>query len=134
MLKKIIMLCTLLFCVTTFAAEKPPVFNSPKQKIIVSQNQPTFTITLQSNPTTGFSWKLGKYDSKLVSFVSQQHIAPQNKKLMGAPGYDVWTFKAIKATYRVNQVGHITLVYARPWTKDGATKVTFMIVVKKNHE
>src|SRR3990167_4993944 len=114
MLKKIIISFSLLFCVATFAVEKTPIFNSPKQKIIVSQNQPTFTITLQSNPTTGFSWNLGKYDSKLVSFVSHQFVAPQNKKLMGAPGYDVWTFKAIKATYRVNQVGHITLVYARP--------------------
>ena len=131
MFKKIIVLFGLLFCVTTFADEKTPVFNSPKEKIVVLQKQPTFTITLQSNPTTGFSWKLDKYDSKLVSFVSQQHVAPKNKKLMGAPGYDVWTFKAIKANYRVNQVGHITLVYARPWTKDGATKVTFTVVVKK---
>lgn len=131
MLKKIIILLNLIVCVATFADEKTPVFNSPKEKIVVSQKQPTFTITLQSNPTTGFSWKLGKYDSKLVSFVSQQHVTPKNKKLMGAPGYDVWTFKAIKATYRVNQVGHITLIYARPWTKDGATKATFMIMVKK---
>lgn len=131
MLKKIIATLCFIFCITGFAEEKAPVFNSPKQKIIVSQDQPTFTIKLQSNPTTGFSWKLGKYDSNLVSFVSQQYVAPKNKKLMGAPGYVVWTFKAIKAKYRVNQVGHITLVYARPWTQEGATKKTFIIVVKK---
>ncbi len=131
MLKKIIVIVSLICCISIFAAEKAPVFNSPKQKIIVSQTQPTFTITLQSNPTTGFSWRLGQYDSKLVSIVGHQYVAPQNKKLVGAPGYDVWTFKAIKAQYRVNQVGHITLHYARPWTNDGATKMTFIVVVKK---
>lgn len=130
MIKKFIFTTALLTSFCSFSADLPPTFNSPKNKIIISQQNPVFTITLQSNPTTGFSWKLKSYDKGLVTFVDHKFVAPQNKKLMGAPGYEVWTFKANKANDKVNQVGHVKMEYARPWTKEGATTQLFIIVVK----
>lgn len=132
MLKKLL-LTTALCCaaMTTIAAtQKIETFTTNKKPIHVLQNQ-TFDIKLQSNPSTGFSWKLISYDKPLVKFIGQKYAAPTNKKLMGAPGYETFTFQAKKGDYRVNQVGHIVLTYARPWTKDGATKTTFEIIVKK---
>lgn len=104
-------------------------FTSNKKPLLVLQNQP-FDIKLQSNPSTGFSWKLTSYQKPLVTFVGKKYSAPANKKLMGAPGYETFIFQAKKGNYRVNQVGHIVLTYARPWTKDGATKKTFIVIVK----
>ncbi len=132
MIKKLLLTTTLLSSFCAFSAENTPVFNSPQDKIIVSQKNPVFTITLQSNPTTGFSWKLNSYDKGLVTFVGHKYVAPQNKKLMGAPGYETWTFKANKGDYRVNQVGHVKMEYARPWTKEGATVKSFIVVVKSH--
>ncbi|PIZ03400.1 MAG: hypothetical protein COY58_09570 [Gammaproteobacteria bacterium CG_4_10_14_0_8_um_filter_38_16] len=130
MLKKLSLLMMLILACNTFANDKLPTFNSPKNPIVVSQKNPQFIITLASNPSTGFSWKLLSYDKNLVQFVKHQYIAPHTK-LLGAPGYEVWTFKAKKGQYRVNQVGHVVLEYQRPWTKEGATQKSFMIIVKK---
>lgn len=131
MIKKLLLTTTLLTSLCVFSTEPSSIFNSPKDKIIVSQQNPTFTITLQSNPTTGFSWKLKSYDKNLVTFLNHKFVAPQDKKLVGAPGYEVWTFKANKANDRVNQVGHVSMEYARPWTKEGAITQSFIIVVKR---
>lgn len=122
--------CTTL---TTFAAtQKIETVTSNKKPIVVSQNQ-TFDIQLKSNPTTGFSWKLTAYQKPLLKFIAQKYVAPTSE-ILGAPGYELFTFQAKKGNYRVNQVGHIVLSYARPWTKDGATKKTFMVVVKTNSQ
>ncbi len=131
-MKKLI-LTTALCCaaITTFAMTHDiTTFTSNKKPLFLAQNQ-TFEIKLQSNPTTGFSWKLAFYDKPLVNFVGHKYVAPKNTKLMGAPGYETFTFQAKKANYAVNQVGHIVLEYARPWTTEGATKKTFKIIIKK---
>lgn len=123
MVKKMILLFSLLLSFSIFAAKK-------ENQIIVSQKKPVFNIVLKSNPTTGFSWKLKSYNQNLITFVRHRFIAPQNKKLMGAPGCEEFIFKANKGSYRVNQVGYIKLEYIRPWTNVGATSKTFVVVIK----
>ena len=131
MLKKLFI--SILFILTTpiFATPSQPIFTSPHDKIVVSEKNPTFTITLQSNPTTGFSWKVVKYDTPLFTLMSHHFTAPTQKNKVGAPGYETWTFEAKKGNYRVAQVGHIVLEYARPWTKEQATQTVFTVVVSK---
>lgn len=131
MFQKIVFFFTMIFSVSVFSEEKQPVFTSSKLPIIVTQKNPVFTIKLQSNPTTGFLWKLASYDRNLMTLVDHTFVAPKNKKLLGAPGYDMWTFKAKYAHYAVNQVGHVRMLHARPWTSAGATKMNFIIIVKK---
>src|SRR3989338_3132934 len=129
MLKKIIFITALLFCATLFANDNTtPQFTTRQKPIVVSQER-TFTITLQSNPTTGFSWKLVSYDKNLMAFVGHRYYPPTNKKLMGAPGYEVWTFQANKGNYAINVVGHVRMTYARSWEKTKTPLVSFMVVV-----
>ena len=71
-----------------------------------------FTITLPSNATTGYQWRLGnKPDAKVVKFVDSHYNAP-SQPMPGKGGSETWTFKAVgKGTTS------IVLEYARPWEK-----------------
>ncbi|MCX7120471.1 MAG: protease inhibitor I42 family protein [Gammaproteobacteria bacterium] len=133
MLKKLILITSLLCATSTFAATPTPVFVSHKKPLLVTQNQ-AFQIELKSNPSTGYSWHwhATKGDENLLSLVSHKYSAPTNKKLVGAPGMEIWTFKAKNGNYAVNQVGHIVMDYARPWEKNTppASRVTFIVIIK----
>ncbi|MCX7125118.1 MAG: protease inhibitor I42 family protein [Gammaproteobacteria bacterium] len=132
MLRKILTTVLLTCTVTTFAGTTKTIpFTSNKTPIKTEQNK-TFDILLQSNPTTGYSWKWDatKYAKNLVTLVSHKYVTPENKKLVGAPGYEVWEFKAKAGNYRVVQVGHIVMEYARPWEKTPGMKKTFIIHIK----
>ena len=84
------------------------------------------TVTLGSNPTTGFSWgETAKIANPAVlEQTSTQFVAPDGKGIVGAPGNQVWTFKAL-------QKGTTTVVmeYSQPW--EGGTKAakTFVLTV-----
>ncbi len=71
-----------------------------------------FTITLASNPTTGYSWQLaGAPDEKIAKLVGSKFNAPQTD-LVGAPGEEVWTFTAVAPGKTT-----LTFHYVRPWEK-----------------
>jgi inhibitor of cysteine peptidase len=51
-------------------------------------------ITLDSNVTTGFAWKLTtEPDPAVVDLVGSEYLAPETE-LVGAGGQEVWTFRA----------------------------------------
>ncbi|MDP1574630.1 MAG: protease inhibitor I42 family protein [Coxiellaceae bacterium] len=133
MLKKLFLTTFIVFSVTTTLAGTTQTipFTSNKDPIKVAQNQ-TFDIVLPSNATTGFSWKWNatQYDQNLVTLVSHKYVAPTNTKMLGAPGYEVWEFKAKAGNYRVVQVGHIVMEYQRPWEKTLGTKKTFIVHIR----
>lgn len=134
MFKKLAILLFISVYLPVFAAQTTPVFTSHEKPIIVTPGNPTFNITVPSNPSTGYSWKLAGYDKFIFEPVSHKYIAPSNTKLMGAPGYEIWTFKAIYPTtykFRVNQVGHVRLQYVRPWEKKNAPVTSFVVILKK---
>lgn len=134
MFKKLAIFLFISVCLPVFATQTAPVFTSHKKPIIVTPGNPVFNITVPSNPSTGYSWKLADYDKFIFEPVSHKYVAPSNKKLMGAPGYEIWTFKAIYPTtykFRVNQVGHVRLEYARPWEKKNAPVTSFVVILKK---
>src|SRR3990167_8421539 len=64
-----------------------------KPAILVTAKDPQFTIKLQSNPTTGYSWFLREYDSSLIQPLKRVFIPATDKKLIGAPGVELLTFK-----------------------------------------
>ena len=83
-----------------------------------------FTITLESNPTTGYSWQLAKpLDEKIVQFVGSEYV-PSRTDLVGAGGVEEWTFLALN-----KGSAKIVLKYARPWEKDKppAEEKTFLV-------
>jgi inhibitor of cysteine peptidase len=100
-----------------------------KPVVMVTANKPQFDIRLRSNPTTGYSWFLKKYNANLIEPVKHVFEAPQNKKLIGAPGYEVWTFRVKPAGFVVPHQTTIHFIYARPWEAVGSsTDVVFKVM------
>ena len=100
--KKQFIITAILFMVTTVFAN--PVINTPDKSIVITaKKQHTFNITLPSNPTTGYSWFLTDYNHQLLKPVNHQYVASSNKALMGAGGFEVWTFDVKKEAFNVPQ-------------------------------
>lgn len=90
----------------------------------------TFIIKLESNPTTGYLWRLAEPAPKIVEKVSNVYKATDTQgKIVGSGGIEEWTFKAI-AKGKVT----ITFEYVRPWEKDVAPvkKEAYEINVNEN--
>jgi inhibitor of cysteine peptidase len=71
----------------------------------------TFTITLDSNATTGFQWTVQAKiaNESVLNQIAHDYVAP-NGKALGQAGTEQWTFKAVNAgTTTVN------LSYDRTW-------------------
>jgi len=84
------------------------------------------TISLESNPATGFSWQLVKISDKMIlEFVKKEYIVSK-EKLPGSPGVEKWSFKTLKK-------GHVLILfeYNRLWEKDvpAAKKEEFEVFV-----
>ena len=95
-------------------------------EVINARAGENFIITLESNPTTGYSWQLAKpLDEKIVQLVGSEYT-PSRTDLVGAGGTEEWTFLAVKkGTTRVS------LKYVRPWEEDktAANEIVFLIRV-----
>jgi predicted secreted protein len=127
-MKKIfVTLFLLVVFINSFAAV--PEFTDPNKPISVSKNKPTAVIYLQSNPaSTGYSWYLTNYNSALINPVAHK-FNPADSKLIGAPGYESWTFRLTSKALTVPQVVVIEMKYMRPWEKNNAEPTTFHFVV-----
>jgi inhibitor of cysteine peptidase len=85
--------------------------------VLVGNN---LTITLPSNQTTGYSWRLGiQLNKSILTFVGSQYNAPSNTGMVGQGGTETWTFQAAG---RGKQ--SITMEYARPWETNTAPAKT----------
>jgi inhibitor of cysteine peptidase len=87
-----------------------------------------FTISLDSNRSTGFGWQLAKpLDKTIVKSVKNDYQDvprdPDNP-IVGSPGKEVWTFKALKSGKTT-----IEFKYVRAWEKDKAPEKTKSIPV-----
>ncbi len=103
------------------------VYSEDKQNISVSADKPTFVLKLKSNPTTGYTWFLRDYNSALVTPVKHSFLPPE-KTLIGAPGYELWTFRVKSAGFSVPQITTVRMIYARPWQSgDSSTQIVFHV-------
>lgn len=96
--------------------------NGKKVEIAVAG---ALTVTLESNPTTGFQWELASIsDQAVLEKQSNTFEAPEDTGMVGAPGKEVWTFKALKKGSST-----ISMEYSQPW--EGGTKAaeTFSLTV-----
>lgn len=134
MLKKIAFISAIAIATPLFAAAKIPVLTSPKKPIVVTAQNPNFSITLKSNPSTGYAWRIKSYPKPMIEPLGHKFIPSTDKKLMGAPGYEVWTFKVIYPTtyhFSVNQVTHVVMQYSRQWEKKVVPGTSFEVIAKK---
>jgi len=86
-----------------------------------------FKITLESNRSTGYQWRLARpVDQKVVKLVGSGYQSPQ-VKLPGAGGKEIWTFEAVGRGRT-----EIAMQYVRPWEKGEppARTARFVVVVK----
>lgn len=83
-----------------------------------------FSVVLEENATTGYSWTYTKND-KVIKLVNEISRCFCDKKLLGAPTTKVWIFKATKkGNYEIK------FSYARPWEKKTPPVKTAVYTVK----
>ena len=86
------------------------------------------TVTLCSNPTTGFQWaeEAQISDTGVLKQVDHEFIGPESEPPPppGTPGQEVWTFEALeKGTTTVS------MEYGRPWEGGEKGEWTFNLTV-----
>ncbi|MCX6372417.1 MAG: protease inhibitor I42 family protein [Actinobacteria bacterium] len=83
-----------------------------------------FTVTLEENPTTGYSWDM--IAGPGLTQVGDKFVAPSPSPspLMGAGGTHLWVFRA-------DEAGTLTLTgrYVRPWEEDGKSAADFSLTI-----
>lgn len=81
----------------------------------------TLSVTLASNPSTGYSWtaetQIG--DASVVQQTSHVSVGPTST-MMGAPSAETWTFRALNAGTTT-----ITTDYSQPWPGGVKAEWTF---------
>jgi len=86
----------------------------------------SLVVTLESNASTGYSWYLVQNsDEPVLNNTGNKYIAPQTT-LVGAPGKEEWTFKALKKGTRTIFMG-----YSRYWESTPPAKTFTLTVVVK---
>ncbi len=85
------------------------------------------TVTLGSNPTTGFQWSEDAKisDESVIKQVSHKFMGPGIDKPPGTPGEEVWIFEALKKGTTT-----ISMEYSRPW--EGGEKAEWTITITAN--
>lgn len=131
-LKWILVIAVLFFSIPVYAANNTNSFyTAEKPNISVASDQPQFVIKLKSNPSTGYSWFLRDYNANLITPIKREIDNPTKNspiKIVGAPVYEIWTFKVNAAAFIVPQQTTLKLAYARPWENlDQVQPVTFAI-------
>jgi inhibitor of cysteine peptidase len=81
-------------------------------------------ITLDGNPSTGFTWEAKGLDTTTFEQVGNPTFNSSNPGLVGSGGTLTLTFKALKAG-----TATLTLVYHRPWETDVDPIGTFAVTV-----
>ena len=87
-----------------------------------------FVINLESNITTGYSWRLVEPETGILELVGNEYQPYENTgNMVGSGGTEIWTFKAIDKGKTT-----ITLEYVRPWEKEvpSIKQETYLITVK----
>lgn len=100
-------------------------YRDPSVPIVVEKGQ-TFTIVLESDPSTGYQWRLEKeLDGDILVLESVEYEEPE-AGLPGSSGEERWTFKA-QGLGRAE----IVLGYARPWEEASAAGAAVQPAGKK---
>ena len=71
------------------------------------------TVTLDGNPSTGYTWEAKDLDTTMFQQVGDPVFISSNPGMVGSGGSLTLTFKALKAGKAV-----LTLIYHRPWKSE----------------
>jgi len=88
----------------------------------------SLTVTLCSNPTTGFQWSESAQISApaVLQQTEHQFVGPESEPPPppGTPSQEIWTFKALN-----KGTSTISLEYSRPWEGGEKGTWTFVLIV-----
>lgn len=105
-----------------------PTYTDPGKTIIVSQKKPQFTILLDANPTTGYSWFLNNYNPQFIKVIHHVYRPPISQ-IAGAGGKEEWTFAVNPMAFTAPHIIQIELLYARPWDLHDQSKSLVFTVI-----
>ncbi len=94
-----------------------------KEQYIQLTKGQKFTVTLESNPTSGFEW-LPKFDGSIINLISHDFQSSTAKRI-GSSGKDIFTFLAISSGS-----GNLKMLYKRSWEEQFVAEKVFAINVK----
>ena len=84
----------------------------------------TLVVTLEGNPTTGYSWEVAEpLDEQVLRQVGEAEFKAESE-LVGAGGVQILRFEAVNAGKTT-----LKLVYHHPWEKDVEPLETYSIQV-----
>lgn len=94
------------------------------EKLSVGEN---LTITLDENPTTGYTWNYEISDENKIVIASDNYIESENEEIVGAGGIHEWTFSALDS----GEV-EVTFNYYRSWegAKSSISKKVYKITIE----
>lgn len=99
----------------------PDVYSDPNIPIKVKLNE-CFTISLESTPATGYSWK-AKYDASSIELQKEPQFTLKSN-MIGGGGEETFDFYPKKKGETV-----LKMMYQRPWEKVPAETKEFRIQV-----
>jgi len=84
------------------------------------------TVSLGSNPSTGFSWTEDAVigNPAVVLQTTSEYVAPEAQGMVGASGSQVWTFDALE-----KGTTSLSMEYGRPWEGGEKGVWTFELTV-----
>jgi inhibitor of cysteine peptidase len=81
------------------------------------------TVSLCSNPTTGFKWELTEVtDEAVLEYEGNEYIPPEATGAVGAGGKEVWTFQVLRPGEST-----ISMEYSRPGESGEKGEWTFTL-------
>ena len=126
MIRFVIAICVIaLLAIAALALTPVTVTDQDNGKTIDVFRFRTIKLTLDSNPTTGYSWQLrAPGDGKVLQLYFTTFRLPKTR-LVGAGGREEWKFRAMAPGSVV-----IRTEYLRPWEKPEAPVKTFTLTVR----
>jgi len=120
--------CSAFTCTATRLTLRAPCQPRPPSETIEVTVGEDFVISLDSNPTTGYSWQLASSLPAWLELIGSEYVpTPTEPGIVGSGGVEEWTFRA-----NAEGTATITFEYRRPWEKDQppAERKTFVIVAR----
>jgi len=84
--------------------------------VIKIKNGESFSVILESNPTTGYMWET-EYDKNYIQFIDRRFVLSSDEQVVGAGGSEIFNFVAIKSGET-----EIVFSYLRSWEIDKAAE------------
>ena len=118
------LLVSLLVLTTGCGARQVRLSAADEGKQVTIHTGEQLVISLDGNPTTGYTWEAQDLDASLFRQVGEVKFDSSSPGLLGSGGVQTLTLAALKPGTTT-----LTLVYHRPWEKGVAPIQTFSITV-----